>query len=827
MPAHDKRRSGGDPDKRRLLARLLDARGGFWAALLALAALLAALAVIVRAVCLSPVPPFDADLLALLPSELSAKLPRDLEAKFREGLADRQAERLVVLAEFSMRPQSGVAAPDRAAFDKAVSEGAARYEEALSADGAAAPVAAPENGSIASLLMPEAAGALLTQSDREALARWRTTPEGGKAAQASALACLMSASPKLLGYSTDPFCFFDHWAAEELSAMPVAQEVVGGRRLRVLKHSPGSDEALRRTVLLEFRADSKIAASGDGRLAAALERADKALAGAMPPGITVRTVAAGVPRFTDAIASRAKADLAMIGSISTIAAAALAAAFFGRLSAVIVMAGTVAAGFAASLALSLAIFGRLSLVTFVFGATLIGVALDYSTHWFAMKRPGESVWARRRRLLPPLLMAALSSSAAYGVLALTPLPGLKQMAAIAAFGVLATLFFVLALLPFLERFAPKRETKLLLWLERTLPKWPRLDRAALGRPAVLGALLAAALFTALGWHKLVWAPGVEDLNAAPASVAAAQAEVSRALALPSPAQAFFVAAPDLEGALQKEAELMDALAALRKANPKMAELRAAGLSTWLPPLSEQKAARADYEAALREAAPQIKALLGAAPAGPAAAGWVTLASLEKTPLKDAAQAFLLEQTPERTALLVMLSGLTAEMIPPLEAEAENIPGVQFVDITQGMRDTLTIYRDRVLEFLALGLALLSALLALRFRAQTWRAVAPSAAGILFAFALLGWLGIPATLFTALAAVLLLGLGIDYGIFLTGAPQDGRTSAAVFFCGLTTMLAFGLLVFSSTPALAGFGVVVLAGVVVIWLITPLLRPRPGR
>lgn len=826
MPAHDKRRLSGDPDERRLLARMLDARGGLWAAMLAIAALIASLAVIVRAVCFSPVPPFDADLLALLPTELSEKLPADLQAKFREGLAERQAERLVVLAEFAKPRRSG-APEEREAFDKAVSESAARYEEALAADGAAAPISSPESGSIASLRMPEAAGALLTPSDREALARWRKTPEGGQAAQASALACLMSASPKLLGYSADPFCFFDHWAAEQLSAMPIAEEIVGRRRLRVVKSVPGSDETtLRRTVLLEFRADPKIAASGDGQLAAALERAEEAAAGALPPDAALRTVAAGVPRFTDAIASRAKADLTMIGSISAAAAAALAAAFFGRLSVVILMAGTVAAGFAASLALSLALFGRLSLVTFVFGATLIGVALDYSTHWFAMKRPGESAWARRRRLLPPLLMACLSSSAAYGVLALTPLPGLKQMGAVAAFGVLATLFFVLALLPFFERFAPRRETKLLLWLERTLPQWPRLDRAALGRPAVLGALLAALLFTALGWHKLVWAPGVEDLNAAPASVAAAQAELSRALSLPSPAQAFFVSAPSLEGALQKEAELLDALAALRRADPTMAELRAAGLSKWLPPLSEQKAARADYEAALREASPRIKALLGAAPAGPAG-GWVTLASLEKTPLKDAAQAFILEQSSKRTALLVMLSGLTPEMIPSLEAAADKIPGVLFVDITQGMRDTLSIYRNRVLEFLALGLVLLSALLALRFRAKTWRAVAPSAAGILFSFALLGWLGIPATLFTALAAVLLLGLGIDYGIFLTGAPQDGRTGAAVLFCGLTTMLAFGLLVFSSTPALAAFGLVVLSGVVVIWLVAPLLRPRPDR
>lgn len=818
MPSDHKPTIRAKPTLCERLCRALDARRGLPAAILALAVLLASLAVIVRAVGFSSTPPFNADLLALLPAQLSQDLPAELEAPLRRRLSGSEAQRLVVLADFSLSPNDAAShqRSSREALETAAVRGVERFEAALTADGSAAPSAAETGLTPASLKLPEAAGTLIAAQDRTSLKRWAQDPQ---TAQAAALACLVSARPKLLGYAADPFCLFDRWVDEQLAASPAAEKRLAGKTFRVVKSVP--DDERRITVLLEYRVAPQAAASGDGRLAAALDRAQKALDAELPKNVAADIIAAGVPRIADAVAARAKADLTMIGTISAVAAALFAVFFFGRPATVIVMAASVAAGFAAALAASLWIFGSLSLVTFVFGATLIGVALDYSTHWFTMKKPGVSVWDRRRALLGPLLTAALSSAAAYAVLALTPLPGLKQMAAIAALGVIATLFFVLALLPMLERFAPKRETRLLLWLEQTLPRWPRLDRAALQRPAAVLCLTAAVGWTILGWLRLDWAPGVEDLNAAPRALLEAQA--AERLALPSPAQAFFITGTSLDEALQKEEVLMSEIERIKNAEG-FSSLKAAGLSQWLPSLARQQASRADYEKALALAAPKIQSLLGAAPTGPGEAGWTTLAELKKTPLKDAVQSFVLEDSPDRGALVVMLSGLRPEMIPSMHRAAEGIPGASFVDITQGMRDTLSTYRDRVLEFLAAGVLLLFAVLTVRFKKNAWRATAPSVAGILAAFALLGWLGIPTTLFTALAAVLLLGLGIDYGVFLTGSPNDGRTGAAVFFCGITTMLAFGLLVFSSTPALSSFGLVVLSGELVIWLLTPLLRPE---
>ena len=93
-----------------------------------------------------------------------------------------------------------------------------------------------------------------------------------------------------------------------------------------------------------------------------------------------------------------------------------------------------------------------------------------------------------------------------------------------------------------------------------------------------------------------------------------------------------------------------------------------------------------------------------------------------------------------------------------------------------------------------------------------------------AMAVLGWIGLPLQLFNVLALLLLLGVGIDYGIFLLEHPGDGSAWLAVALAGISTLLAFGLLGLSATPALSAFGITMLIGELSIWLLTPFLRPQ---
>ena len=486
------------------------------------------------------------------------------------------------------------------------------------------------------------------------------------------------------------------------------------------------------------------------------------------------------------------------------------------------MAGTILLGFTLALGAAFAVFGTLSLITFVFGATLIGVSIDYSSHWFALKTAGESAQARRRRMAGALLSAALSTAAAYCTLALTPLPGLRQMAVLAACGVVGTLFTVLTVLPRLERWVPKDQTRLMRMLAQALPRLPRLDSSALRRPAVLFGLAIFAAALLFGLSRMHFDAGIRDLQGAPPKLLESQLAVSRALALPSPAQAFVLQGLTLSETLEHEEALLSAMEAI----PELKSLTPSGLSMLLPSDAKQDADRDLVAAATAAAVPRLLELLGASPKGPDAQR-IALNDLESTPWRELTHRFVLENQPGRTVTVLMLAGVEPKHLPFLTKAAEAVPGAYFVDITRGMSEGLSLYRDLILMVLAAGIVLLWALLTLRFGRESWRAVLPSALGILAALAVFGWTGTPVTIFTALGLVLVLGLGVDYGIFLTGSPSDGRTSAAVLFSGVTTLLSFGLLVFSATPALRAFGITVLVGQSIVWAATPLLRPAADK
>jgi predicted exporter len=86
---------------------------------------------------------------------------------------------------------------------------------------------------------------------------------------------------------------------------------------------------------------------------------------------------------------------------------------------------------------------------------------------------------------------------------------------------------------------------------------------------------------------------------------------------------------------------------------------------------------------------------------------------------------------------------------------------------------------------------------------------------------LGLSGQGLQLFHVLALMLLLGVGVDYGIFLHEHPSRSDPVAwlAVVLSALSTLLSFGLLGLSKTPALQAFGLTMLVGTGSVWFLTP--------
>ncbi len=77
---------------------------------------------------------------------------------------------------------------------------------------------------------------------------------------------------------------------------------------------------------------------------------------------------------------------------------------------------------------------------------------------------------------------------------------------------------------------------------------------------------------------------------------------------------------------------------------------------------------------------------------------------------------------------------------------------------------------------------------------------------------------------ALSLIIVMGMGVDYGIFLVDNAHDKRALGAamlsVLLACLTTAFVFGSLAVSSQPALRGIGVTIGAGILLSYLLAPL-------
>ncbi len=150
-------------------------------------------------------------------------------------------------------------------------------------------------------------------------------------------------------------------------------------------------------------------------------------------------------------------------------------------------------------------------------------------------------------------------------------------------------------------------------------------------------------------------------------------------------------------------------------------------------------------------------------------------------------------------------------------------GIYWVEPAKNVSDLFRQYRERASWMLVLGLLVIAVMLVSRYSLLRGMLVVSipvcSVAGVL---GLMGWLDIPYNLFHFLGMMVVLGIGLDYSIFLC-ERQDGSvaTLAAVSLSAITTILAFGLLSVSRTPAVSAFGTVILTGVVLNVMLSWLL------
>jgi predicted exporter len=192
-----------------------------------------------------------------------------------------------------------------------------------------------------------------------------------------------------------------------------------------------------------------------------------------------------------------------------------------------------------------------------------------------------------------------------------------------------------------------------------------------------------------------------------------------------------------------------------------------------------------------------------------------------SPISEPSRSIWLGNVDGTYASIVGLRGAKKDNLSILQQAASGLEGVQWVDKVSEVSSLLTAYRQYMTWLVVFSYFTVYGLLYPRYRRDTWRVVAPTAIASLVTLALLGSVGAGLQLFHVLGLMLLLGIGIDYGIFLQEhfGRRDAIAWLSVALSAINTLLSFGLLSLSKTPALQAFGLTMLIGTAALCLVVP--------
>ena len=528
--------------------------------------------------------------------------------------------------------------------------------------------------------------------------------------------------------------------------------------------------------------------------------------------------------FAHAGTQSAKNEISVIGLGSLVGLLLLVLLTFRSLRPLTLIVLTVVSGCLFALAITLAVFGFVHLFTLVFGASLIGVSVDYSFHYAAEDAFGGKDWTPGkglRRIFMGITLGLLTSIMAYLALTVAPFPGLQQLALFSSVGLIGAYLTLIFCCNLWRRrlFVDGRSVvpRAAGWY---LGVW--LNLSPRHRYLLVGTLAFAML---AGFRMIETNDDVSVLQSQPEELKRQEAMIREILGVDPGSTFLLVSSSSDEGVLQLEESLRATL-------ERMIEGGTLGgyqaVSRWVPSKARQARSFAAYSNLVNTQLADYFESLGVSEdmtAGVVAELTQETEALEintwlEHPVSDQFRNLWLGVAVDKSASIILLYGLRDTV--SLRAALADFPSVVVANKAQEISNLFGGYRLRVTWLLAAAYIVILLGLATRYglRHAAVLLVPPVFAGAL-ALIIIAVMGNSLNLFNFLAIILVLGIGIDFTLFLAEARGDLRvTMFAITLSALTTMLSFGLLSLSSTYAVHSFGLTVLIGIACAYLLCPL-------
>jgi uncharacterized protein len=651
-------------------------------------------------------------------------------------------------------------------------------------------------------------------------------------------------------FAADPLGFSEGLLAAAGSALPI--DPVTGAFL-----SRDGDAVL----LVVTPARSELDPAGGRALAAALDRAYAAVAKEADLPLVFRAV--GGPIYAAHDERIVREDMIRITTSSLISVALLVLAGFEGLFLTTALFAAVAVGLLWAAAATSLFLGSLSVVGISFIATLLGMGIDYGIHGGARFRLLLLDGASRKAALlgalrqtgPAILSATLTTAAALSALGLAHFRPLREMGIVLAIGILsvlaATATFGAALLAVVPRPALLSGGALLIRRFWT-PLFAGLVGFAARRPRlVLAATLALSLLALAGLPRLALDPDLRALRPDDPEATVAERMLFEKFGLGLDTTTVVLRDRDLEKALDDAARVQQVLqGALGSSTP--ADITSP--ADWMV-TGKRRAARLEalrglpfanaadlLEAELKAAGFRVERFAGALaalralgrgedPGAPPPGAWPSAMAELVRSVSGGARG-----TAVAVHVRVPVGRWTAGPPPAvLAALRQAAPEVAVASTPRVGAELRDLGLQDMLRSSLLAALLLGAVVAVSF----WRrpveallAALPLGLGCLWIFGLWGIAGRPIDLLCIATLPVLLGNGIDLGVYAvygmlgqTGgiAGSVKRSGVALSLAALTTTAGFGSLGSSRIPGLGNAGLIIALGVVFCLLATIFVLP----
>ena len=482
---------------------------------------------------------------------------------------------------------------------------------------------------------------------------------------------------------------------------------------------------------------------------------------------------------------------------------------------------SIGCGLLAAFVVTVFVFGTIHLFSLIFGASLIGISIDYAFHYLTHRLAAGKYWqpeAGLHAIFTAITIGLITSLMGYMGLLAAPFPGLQQLALFSSVGLTAAYATVVCWYPIL---AAKPSVRSRLPMVGCMQVWIALWNKGSVR---IGLPVLFLVLSVPGFLRISFDDDIRQLQALSPDLRAQEKVIQSVLGIQNAQQMLLVTGKDEHDVLNRLHTVGEAIGvAVEKEGLDSFQ----SLESYIPSGSIQRENFALVQKLYAEQGSNLWKKVGVAERPVLDADFVplTCSDFMAAPLSEPFRFMWLgEFSPDRYGSVILLNGVRDAAL--LRSLCSNDPNVYYLDKATEISELFGEYRVRITNLLLIATGLIWILLAIRYGLAkgTCMVLPPLIAG-LFSMAVSGFSGTSMNIFNLLALAIVLGIGIDYTLFFAEqrkrAPSELLgTLLSISLSAATTILSFGLLALSATRAIHSFGITVLIGIFISWLLAPL-------